>query len=243
MNPSEAASLIESTDEAGNRWLKLSKAPRNLLDPSLMDALRDGLTGADEDDGVRAIILTGEEEWFCGGLDTEQFKHGADPVDFAGSGIALMKTFPTLGKPVIAAVNGNALALGYAIVCACDLAVGVESAEFGCFEATVGLWPMTSQVAALKRLPPKWALENIMTGDPFTGPRAAEVGIINAVVPAAELEERASDYAERATRAGDAVARGRRAFYRFLDLSYDEAHTEALGEFEAMFAARNANGD
>jgi enoyl-CoA hydratase/carnithine racemase len=237
MNQGESA-RVKSTDVADRRWLMISRAPRNLLDPGVMDALREALTEADQDKDVKAIILTGDGDWFCGGLDTEQFNHGADPVEFASSGIALMKTFPTLGTPVIAAVNGNALALGYAIVCASDLAVGVENADFGCFEATIGLWPMTSQVAALKRLPPKWALENIMTGDPFTARRAAEVGIINAVVPAGELEDRANDYADRSVRAGDAVAAGRRAFYRFLELSYEEAHNEALGEFQAMFAAR-----
>jgi len=239
-NGHESTGLVASTDEAGRRWLKISKPPRNLLDPGVMGALREALVAADEDEGVKAIILVGEGNWFCGGLDTEQFQHGADPVEFASSGIALMKTFPKLGKPVIAAVNGNALALGYAIVCASDLALGVEEADFGCFEATIGLWPMTSQVAALKRLPPKWALENILTGDPIPAPRAAEIGIINAVVPAGELEERARNYAERAVRAGAAVAAGRRAFYHFLELSYEDAHDQALGEFEAMFVARKA---
>src|SRR5882724_2116133 len=104
-----------STDEAGYRWLQLTHPPRNLLDPSVMTSLGNALTEADQDDGVKAIVITGDGEWFCGGLDVEQFKQGADPLEFATRAVELMKIFPRLGTPIVSAVNGNALALGYSI--------------------------------------------------------------------------------------------------------------------------------
>lgn len=239
-----SASIEASTDPQGRRWLTISNPPRNLLDPTLMIELRTRLEEADNDDDVRLTILRGSGDWFCGGLDTAQIQKGADPLEFAANGIALMKTFPQLGKPVLAAVNGNAMALGYAIVAACDLAIAAHGSELGCFEATVGLWPMTSQIAPMmRRVPTKWIMENILTGDGFSAERAAETGIVNRVVPADQLDEEIASLADRAVRAGAAIPIGRRAFYRFLDLGYDEAHDQALGEFEAMFDALRSAHD
>ena len=99
----------------------------------------------------------------------------------------LLRVFPRLGKPVIAAVNGDALASGYALVCAADIAVTVDSARIGTFEASVGIWPMVAQVPPLQRLHPRHALENLLTGEPFDARRAYEIGIVNEVVGAGEL--------------------------------------------------------
>ncbi len=234
----------ESTDglavatNGGVTTLRLDRPPKNLLAPDLMAALREGLTAADADDAVRAIVLTGSGEAFCGGLDLERLRAGGDPVDFATHLVELLRVFPGLGKPVLAAVNGDALASGFSLVCACDLAFAVRGAKLGTFEASVGIWPMVAQVAPLQRLLPRHALENILTGVPFDAERAAEIGAINGVVEAAELEATIARYVELATRAGPALAAGRRSFYRLLELPYDEALTEALGQFAQMFEQR-----
>src|SRR6266540_2446319 len=101
---------LERSRQGGLARLELAKPPRNLLDPDVMAALRGAILEADADADVQAIVLTGAGDTFCGGLDIERIQAGADPVDFASALVELLRIFPTLGKPVIAAVNGDALA-------------------------------------------------------------------------------------------------------------------------------------
>jgi enoyl-CoA hydratase/carnithine racemase len=228
--------MLQVTNTNGLARLILDRPPRNLLAPDLMDALRAALQTADDDPDVTAIAIGGgDAEAFCGGLDVAQIQAGADPVDFAAALVELYRVFPKLGKPVIAAVNGDALAGGYGIVCAADLAVAVETARLGTFEVSVGLWPMIAQVPALHRLNPRQALENIITGDPFDAHRALQLGAVNRVVAAGELWPAVEELAAACTRAGAAGLIGRRAFYRFADMPYDDALTGSLEAFREMF--------
>jgi enoyl-CoA hydratase/carnithine racemase len=228
---------LERSREGGLARLALAKPPRNLLDPDVMAALRGAIVEADADTDVQAMVLTGEGDMFCGGLDIERIQAGEDPVAFASALVELLRVLPTVGKPVIAAVNGDALASGYALVCAADIAVTVDSARIGTFEATVGIWPMVAQVPPLQRLHPRHALENLLTGEPFDAQRAYEIGIVNEVVGAGELWPAVERWAQRSIRAGAALAAGRRSFYRFRDLSYDDALDASLEEFRGMFTA------
>ena len=228
---------LERSREGGLARLALAKPPRNLLDPDVMAALREAIVEADADTDVQAIVLTGEGDMFCGGLDIERIQAGEDPVAFASALVELLRIFPTLGKPIIAAVNGDALASGYSLVCASDLAVAVDDARIGTFEASVGIWPMIAQVPALQRLHPRHALQNLLTGEPFDARRAYEIGIVNEVVGVGELWPAVERWAQRSVRAGAALAAGRRSFYRFRDLSYDDALDASLEEFRGMFTA------
>lgn len=229
------ANGVEAETKGATRWLHIDRPPRNLLDPEVMDALAADLRRCDEDDSVAAIVLTGSGETFCCGLDVSAFQQGADPVDFASSLVALLRVIPALGKPVLAAVNGDALASGFGLVCAADYAVTVPEAKLGTYEASIGTWPMIAQVPLLQRLLPRHALQNILSGVPFDAEDALRIGAVNRVVSPAELEAAVLDYAALATRAGAALAPGRRSFYRFVDLGYDEALGLALDEFTAMF--------
>lgn len=220
---------------ASTRWIRLERPPRNLLDPYVMDALADELRRCDDDTAVAAVVLTGSGETFCGGLDIAQIQAGKDPMAFAAALITLLRLLPTLGKPVLAAVNGDALGSGFALVCAADYAVTVPDARLGTPEAGAGFWPMTAQVPVLHRLLPRHALQTILSGVPFDAQDALRVGAVNRVVERAELERAVLQFGELAARAGEALAPGRRSFYRLLDASYDEALVKALEEFAAMF--------
>ena len=226
---------LEITRADGVERIALTRPPRNLLDPPLMDLFRAAIVEADAADDVRAIVITGSGEMFCGGLDIAQIQAGANPVDFAAALVGLLRVLPGLGKPLIAAVNGDALASGYSLACAADIALAVEDARLGTLEASVGIWPMIAQVPALQRLQPRHALENLLTGEPFDAQRAYEVGVINRVVPKAELWTEVSRWVELATRAGAALPAGRRSFYRFVDMSYEDALSASLDEFRRMF--------
>lgn len=227
--------FLDVTRGDGFKRIALNRPPRNLLDPPLMAALRAAILEADADSEARAIVITGAGELFCGGLDIAQVRAGANPVEFAAGLVELLRVLPGLGKPLIAAVNGDALASGYSLACAADVTVAVDSAHLGTVEANVGIWPMIAQVPPLHRLQSRHALENLLTGEPFTAQRALEVGILNAVVAADALWPQVHDWVGRTTRAGEALSAGRRSFYRFLDMGYDDALTASLEEFRRMF--------
>jgi len=221
-------------DRAGAAWLRLDGPPRNLLEPAVLEALRLELTTAGGDPDVRAIVLTGSGDVFCGGLDIPAIRAGADPREFARGLVSLLRVLPELPKPLVAAVNGDAVASGFSIVCACDYAVAVEGAQLGTIEAGIGSWPMIAQVPPLKRLLPRHAIQNVVSGVPFDAAEALRVGVVNRVVGRDTLERAVEEFLGTATRSEGTVSLGRPAMYRFLDLPYGEALDAALEEFTAM---------
>jgi len=208
---------------------------RNLLNPEVMSGVEEGLRAADADPGVAGIVLTGRGEAFCAGLDTDAIAAGGDPIAFAGALVRILKLIPTLGTPVVAAVNGDAVASGASLVAACDFAVAAPHALIGTREVSIGIWPMVAQVPLIQRLGPRAAMENIGSGEPFTAERARELGLVNAVVPADEVLEAAHAWLAKAARAGAVGAVGRPTVYRLAELGYEDALDEALGLFTRMF--------
>lgn len=230
-----AMSGVRMETRGATRWLRIDRPPRNLLDPTTMGELADELRRCDADESVAAVVLTGSADTFCGGLDVAAIQAGGDPVAFASALVALLRLIPKLGLLVVAAVNGDALASGFALVCAADYAVATAGARLGTPETSVGLWPMTAQVPLLHRLLPRDALRYVLSGVPLDAEHALRVGAVDRVVPPDELEDAVEEYAALAVRAGGALAAGRRSFYRMLDLSYDQALDEALEELTALF--------
>src|SRR3954454_14641551 len=109
MQASNADGLERSRD-GGLARLALAKPPRNLLDPDVMAALREAILEADADGAVQTIVLTGAGDMFCGGPDIERLQSGEPRLPFPWPPAGQLRVRPKLGKPVIAAVNGDALA-------------------------------------------------------------------------------------------------------------------------------------
>lgn len=207
----------------------------NLLNPTVIADITAQLTAADADPAVTGIILTGAGSTFCSGLDIPAIQAGGDPVAFASALAGLLKLLPTLGTPVVAAVNGDAVASGAALVASADYAVAVDGVQLGTREVAVGIWPMVAQVPLIKRLGARWAMENIGSGEPFTPERAREVGLINEIVTdTAQLADAAAAWLAKAARAKDIFATGRPAFYRFSEMGYDEALDASVELFTRM---------
>jgi enoyl-CoA hydratase/carnithine racemase len=222
------------TELRGNAsWIILDNPDSNALYPALISSLLEALHAADADPDVKAVVLTGAGDVFCGGVDGKRLSQG-DPTEFAATMVELFKTLPTLGVAVIAAVNGDALMSGFSLVCASDIAVAVEGARLGTIESSGGAWPMVASVPVLHTLGRHHAFENILTGDPFEARRAYEIGVVNEVVPAQRLTAAIDTWVARATRSR-LLARGRRCADRFLSLPYGEALDAALTEFANLF--------
>ncbi len=219
----------------GIALITLSGPDRNLLNPAVMADIARQLDAADQDDAITGILITGAGEVFCGGLDVGAIRAGANPVEFAAALVSLLKIFPRLTKPVVARVNGDAVASGASIVAACDYAVAIPSARIGTFEVSIGIWPMVAQVPLIQRLGARVAMENIGAGEPFTAERAREIGLVNAVADGAELDAALHRWLANAARGGAAVAAGRPSLYELAELPYDEALDRSLAKFTAMF--------
>jgi len=160
---------------------------RNAVNLALTAELRAALAWLEGDDTLRAAVLTGAGRFFCAGMDLAAFAAGErpglnDPDGFAGFVRA------DRSKPVIAAVNGGAVAGGFEIVLACDMVVAEQGAILGLPEVKRGLIAAGGGALRLpRRLPPAIAAEMLLTGDPISADRAAALGLVNRVVAADAL--------------------------------------------------------
>jgi enoyl-CoA hydratase/crotonobetainyl-CoA hydratase len=179
--------LVENRDGALVLTLNRPQAGNSLngaVGQGLIDALGDAATN----DAIRSVIITGAgEKIFCAGMDLKAFAAGED-LSTLGPGLALLAGCP---KPVIAAVNGMALAGGFEVMMKCDLVVAADHAKFGIPEVKRGLVAAGGGTRLPRRIPLQVALEMGLTGEPITAQRALELGLVNRVVPAAEVLEAA----------------------------------------------------
>src|SRR5690554_5932225 len=209
--------------DEGIATIEIAGPGRNLLNPTNMAHLEAQLRAADAHQGVTGIVLTGSGDSFCGGLDLGAIGDGESPVDFAAALVGILSLFPSFTKPVAAAVNGDAVASGGALVAACDFAVASPDALIGSYEVSVGVWPMVAQVPIIKRIGARAAMENIASGEPFTAERACEVGLLNVVTDSSKVMAETRAWLLKAARAGAVMATGRPTLYELETLDYDQA--------------------
>jgi enoyl-CoA hydratase len=171
---------------------------RNAISPEVSQTMASLLDEVEGDPALRAVVLTGRGEVFSAGADLKVVAQGrANDIARGKGGFAgvVTRDFP---KPIIAAVNGPALAGGFEIVLSCDLVVAAETARFGIPEVKRGLMAAAGGLIRLpKRVPLAIALELAMTGDPIDASRALQLGLVNSVVPAGEVVDAAIALAER----------------------------------------------
>jgi enoyl-CoA hydratase/carnithine racemase len=187
------------TYEVENRvaWLTIDRPEaRNALSAEVRAGLWDGVRRFNADDGAAVLVLTGAgDKAFCAGGDLAEMATTAlevPPPDFLpqfGRNLAV-------DKPTIAAVNGIAYGGGFLLAQNCDLVVAADTARFAISEAKVGRGaPWAAPLPLL--VPPRIAMQLLLTGDPIDASRAHEVGLVNQVVPLAELRGAAQALAER----------------------------------------------
>ena len=145
-----------------------------------------------------------------------------------------------LGKPTVARVQGWAMAGGLGLALACDMVVASERARFGAPELDVGLWPYMVTVPMLRSMPPKKALEMMMTSRVVDAEEAGRIGFVNRVVPHDRLDEEIADLAAVLASKPPGVMRlGRESFYAVLD----SAATEALPYLHAMLTVTSQTAE
>ena len=173
---------------------------RNALTPSLIRSIGAAIVDAEADPDIRAVVLTGTgDRAFCAGMDLRAFAAGEQTGlgdDDAGRAF-LRLTEGTVAIPLVGAANGAALAGGFELLLGCDLIVASSEAKFGLPEVKRGLFPAGGGTFLGTRVGLGIALEMALTGDPISAERAADLGLVNAVVPPDEVLGHAASVAER----------------------------------------------
>jgi enoyl-CoA hydratase len=198
---------------------------RNAVSRELANAIEATLDDYEADHDLWAIVITGAGSTFCAGADLKAVAKGEGmtlATERGGFGGIVTRDF---SKPIIAAVNGPALAGGFEIVLACDLVVAAEHAVFGLPEVKRGLFAAAGALIRLpKRVPLALAMELAITGDTIDAPRALALGLVNRVVPGDRVLEEAVALAERICENAPASVRASRKMVReAVDLTEAEA--------------------
>lgn len=181
---SETATLRIDHPEDGVRSLTIDRvAKRNALDQKTYRALTQALTEADADDAVRALIITGAGGHFTAGNDLADFM--GDSAGGARAAMDFLYAISAFSKPVLAAVEGNAIGIGVTLLQHCDFAYVAENAKLAMPFITLGLCPEGASSLLLPRIAgSKRAADLLMTGRSFTGALAVQCGLANEAVAA-----------------------------------------------------------
>ncbi|WFE75063.1 enoyl-CoA hydratase [Roseinatronobacter sp. S2] len=205
----------------------------NALSDAMIAALSAQLSALSQQNDVKVIVLRGAGKAFCAGHDLKEMQAGratddkgaAYFADLFAHCAALMQVIPALPQPVIAEVHGIATAAGCQLVASCDMAVAAEGTRFGVNGVNIGLFCSTPMVALTRNIPRKQAFEMLTTGQFIDAARAAELGLVNRVVAADQLDSQTMALAQTvAGKLGNAVKIGKQAFYAQAEMSVADAY-------------------
>src|SRR5688572_669217 len=202
---------------------------RNALNSELTVALLEALRAADTEEAVGAVVLTGAGQGFCAGADLSEFKELRDPNaadDRAELTMNLHLVFSRISKPVVTAINGAAMGGGAGLAIAGDLAVMAEEAKLGYPEVRHGIVAAIVMANLVRQVGRKAAFELVALGEPIDAARALALGMVNFIVPAAELLPQSLRIAEKLSLVSRlAMTETKRLFYEVADLGLEVALT------------------
>lgn len=202
---------------------------RNALNDRVAAGIMAGLDAAEADPGFRAVVLTGAgDKAFCAGGDLQPAADGApfslDAADPRHYLAALFQRMNGYRLPLIARLNGHALAGGFGLACGCDLVVARDDALLGVSEVKVGLFPMMILPFLLRNTPNRVLMEMCLTGEPITAAEARLHGIVNYAVPAADLDSRLDWLVARVIdKSPTGIRLGKQSLAKVREMSFDAA--------------------
>lgn len=236
--------LIERRNQV--QWITINReARRNAMNAEVIGLISDGIAQAIEDQ-ARAIVLTGVgDKAFCAGADlTKGVKGFAFDVDFSRPKHYIVQLFKQLQDcplPVIARVNGHAMAGGFGLMCACDMAIAADDIRFGTSESKIGLTPMMILPYMIRMVPPRQLQEMCITGEQFSAAQGLDWGLFNYVVPREQLDEKMDWLLERIVpRSPTAIRLGKQAFAATRDMDLRSALEYAQTMVPVMSSTQDA---
>jgi enoyl-CoA hydratase/carnithine racemase len=232
------------------QWITINRPERrNALNERVVKTIDAAIAQAVEAE-ARAIVITGAgEQAFCAGADLqknapENSGRGAFDVDFSRPKhyiVDLFKRMQDCPLPIVARVNGHAMAGGFGLLCACDMAIAADDIRIGTPEAKVGVTPMMILPFMLRVLPPRRLQEMCVTAEQFGAAEALEWGVVNYVVPRAELDAKVDWLLGRILdKSPTAVRLGKQAFNAMRDMSLRESLEYAQAMVPVMSSTQDA---
>jgi len=222
--------LVAARD--GVATVTLNRGDRfNALSLPMIAALEAAIDALADDTGARAIVLAANGRGFCAGHDLKEMRAHPDLAwqrELFGACGRMMQKLTQLPQPVIARVHGIATAAGCQLVSMCDLAVAVDTAKFALPGVNVGVFCSTPAVGVARNVARKRVMEMLLTGEMIDAATALAWGLVNRVVPEAELDAAVRAFTDViVTRSPAVVALGKRAFYQQVDRGLAAAYDSA----------------
>jgi len=243
--PESRAPVVLRRAADGVAYLTLNRPDaRNALSVALMGELQQALDDIAKDAAVKVAVISANGPVFCAGHDLREIR--ANPGrQFYERVFAqcskLMLSIVRLPKPVIAQVRGVATAAGCQLVASCDLAVAADDARFATPGVNIGLFCSTPMVALSRAVPRKKAMEMLLTGEMIGASQARDWGLVNRIVPEAQLESETIQLAKQIAAKSPLVLKiGKEAFYRQAELGLAEAYDYASQVMTTNMLARDA---
>jgi enoyl-CoA hydratase/carnithine racemase len=228
------APYVLTDTQQGVCRLILNRGDRyNPLSRDMIAALQGEIARIAADSSVRCVVLAAEGKGFCAGHDLKELRAHPDLAwqqELFAACNALMLSLTALPQPVIARVHGIATAAGCQLVSMCDLAVAADTARFALPGVNVGVFCTTPAVGVARNVARKRVMEMLLTGEPIDAPTALAWGLVNRIVPAAELDAAIGEFTRAIlTKSARLIAQGKQAFYRQVELGLASAYDFAGG--------------
>ena len=222
----------------------------NALSETMLETLIHALDDIAADRDVKVVVLRSAGKHFCAGHNLKEMttrRGDADGgfqyfQDLFATCASMMLRIVRLPQPVIAEVKGIATAAGCQLVASCDLAIAAKDARFATSGVNIGLFCSTPMVALSRNIPRKHAMEMLLLGDFLSATRVAELGLVNRVVDADNLEAEAMAMAQHiVAKSPAAVKIGKRAFYQQAEMPLEEAYAFAGQVMAENMMTKDAN--
>jgi len=230
--------------EGGIAWAQFNRPKKlNALNPDVFRDLEAVIARCEEDDGIRVLILTGNEKAFVAGADIGAMAKGDIGVayEITDQTMRVQGRLADLPKPTIAAISGYALGGGCEVALCCDFRIAADNAVLGFPEINLGIIPGGGGTQRLPRLVGvTWAPELILLGETFKAERAERIGLVNRVVPLDRLEVEANALAEKLMqRPAVALRAAKTAMRKGINASLDEGLQIEQGVFCMLFGTKD----
>ena len=217
---------------------------RNSLSPAVFEGLTESIRRSEEDRTIRSLVWTAVgEKAFCAGGDLKPTKGVFDfeQAEPTTRPVNVMRAVTNCRVPIIGRINGHCLAGGLGVLAMCDLAVGVDTANFGLPESRIGLFPMQIYPMLQEIVPRRFLAELCITGKPVSAARAVEIGLLNYSVPRAQLDERVNELVADVERASPtAIRRGKYAMRAMAGMTLDQALAFSESQIMVMVQTEDA---
>jgi len=223
--------FVKFAIEGGVARITLNRPEHNLLNEVMLREISDGIAAAGESDDVKLVVMDSACKVFCGGIDIGEYtsQRVFQMLDaFHGAFASMLE----VGKPVLCVVNGPAIGGGAELAAFGDLVIASPKARFAQPEITIGVFPPLASTILPYLVGPKTALELVLMGEAVTAERALELGLINRLVPEAQLEQTVKELVSRITaHSGPVLAMAKKAILGGMGLSLRDGMKKSMDIF------------